>query len=343
MNKKQKKVLISGYIGFSNFGDDILLKVLVDHLKEKGCKITALSSDPKLTSSEFKINSLYYKRPLSILKGILSSDVVISGGGNLIQNETSNKSLFYYLSIIFWARFFGKKVVLFSQGIGPVKGGFQQLISKIVLKMANEIIVRDIYSQRILAKWGIHSHYTYDAAWNLNLPQYSPKNIVGVQVREYKNLHKDFHKNLAKYIDMFFSDREIRIYALQNKMDTAECYKLEKDIKTRNPSIKTSVVLYKNHNQIIEEFSHLKYLIAMRLHANILGLKFGIGIAPISYSVKVRNLAYEFDIPHQEASEETNLHSILTELTLDKQMNSKIENAKKRMFEWSYLDRVIDK
>ncbi|HIT55781.1 TPA: polysaccharide pyruvyl transferase CsaB, partial [Candidatus Galligastranaerophilus intestinigallinarum] len=44
MANKKKKVLISGYIGFQNFGDDVLLAVLTKHLKEKNCEITAFSS-----------------------------------------------------------------------------------------------------------------------------------------------------------------------------------------------------------------------------------------------------------------------------------------------------------
>ncbi|HIS54968.1 TPA: polysaccharide pyruvyl transferase CsaB, partial [Candidatus Galligastranaerophilus gallistercoris] len=52
-----KKVLISGYIGFSNFGDDAMLKTLVDFLKQKECDITALSSNPKSTKEMFNIKS----------------------------------------------------------------------------------------------------------------------------------------------------------------------------------------------------------------------------------------------------------------------------------------------
>lgn len=336
-----KKALISGYIGFSNFGDDAMLEVLSDYLKSKDYEITALSADPKLTKETFKINSVYYKDFFGIIKEILRNDVIISGGGNLIQNETSNLSLFYYLFIIFISKIFMKKVILFSQGIGPVKGKFQEGLVKSVLRKADLITVRDIYSQRILTKWKIPSKFTYDAIWSIKTPEYNPQNIVGIQLRDYKFLHKDFYKFLAKYIDMFFGDQEIRIYSFQNKSDAKECYALEKYIKQRNMRIKTKVVLYKNTNQILDEFSKLKYLIAMRLHANILGLKYGIKTVPVSYSVKVRNLAYEFDIKHLEASEEPDLHPILTELTRLPFDNAKMENARKRKFEWGFLDNIL--
>ena len=343
MAKKTKKVLISGYIGFQNFGDDVLLSVLTDHLKEKNCDITALSANPQETEKIFGIKAKPYKIFFSVVNSILKTDILISGGGNLIQNETSTLSLLYYCLLIIFAKLCFKKVIIFSQGIGPIYGKFSEFFAKLALRLADMITVRDIYSQRILSKWGINSKFTYDACWNFETPPYKPQNIVGLQVRNYKFMHKDFYKFIAKYIDMFFSDFEIKIYSFQNKMDAQAAYELERALKQRNINLKTSVVLYKNPGQIAEEFSKLKYLIAMRLHANILGLKLGVKIVPASYSVKVRNLAYEFDLNYIEASEENNLHSILTDLTLSEQENPKIKNARSRKFEWSFIDTIIEK
>jgi len=205
------------------------------------------------------------------------------------------------------------------------------------------ITVRDIYSQRILSSWKINSKYSYDACWNFKTPEYNPKDVVGLQVRNYDFLYKDFFETIAKYTDMFFSEYEIKIFSMQNKNDLKCCYELEKALRKRNSNLKISVIPYKTPEQIGEEFSHLKYLIAMRLHANILGLKLGVKVLPVSYSVKVRNLAYEFDLPYSEASEEGNYHQILTDLTLKNDENIKIQNARKRSFEWSYIDTIIDK
>lgn len=338
-----KKVLISGYIGFANFGDDAMLSVLVDYLKNKNCDITALSSNPELTKKIFDIKSLYYKSPISILKGIYSSDILISGGGNLIQNETSTLSLLYYLFVILLAKLMFKKVILFSQGIGPVKGFLPVLLSKIILKLPDLITVRDIYSQRILTKWGIKSKFTYDAVWNIETLEYKPKDIVGIQVRDYKLLHKDFYKKLAQYIDSFFSQYKIKIFAFQNSNDLKECAKLQRELRIRNKQIDVTIVPYDDPKQVIQDFSNLKYLIAMRLHANILGLKYGIKVLPISYSVKVRNLAYEFDLKYAEAPEDIEFHPLLRDLTSEEQDNSKIQDARKRKFEWGFLDTIFNK
>ena len=51
----------------------------------------------------------------------------------------------------------------------------------------------------------------------------------------------------------------------------------------------------------------------------------------------------QFDLKYFEASEEPNLHPILTDLTIEEQENPKIKNARSRKFEWSYIDSIIDK
>ena len=90
-----KKVLVSGYIGFNNFGDEAIFKALSEHLLSSGIEVSALSA-----SDDYNIKTYYYKSPIEILKAILNCNILISGGGSLLQNKTSNFSLYYYLFII---------------------------------------------------------------------------------------------------------------------------------------------------------------------------------------------------------------------------------------------------
>ena len=102
------KFVISGYIGFDNFGDEAIAKVLISHLKSlEAEKITVLSSNPLKTSKMYAVDSVNF---LNFFKPILESDVLISGGGSLLQDVTSLKSLIYYLAVIVTALVFNKKV-----------------------------------------------------------------------------------------------------------------------------------------------------------------------------------------------------------------------------------------
>ena len=102
------KYVISGYIGFGNFGDEAIAKVLTTHLKNNSAeKITILSSNPAKTAEQYGVFSENF---LKFIKPILESDVLISGGGSLLQDVTSLKSLIYYLAVIVTALVFNKKV-----------------------------------------------------------------------------------------------------------------------------------------------------------------------------------------------------------------------------------------
>ena len=52
------KYIVSGYIGFDNFGDEAIAKVLVDRLKHEGAeKITLISSNPEKTAKLYGVDS----------------------------------------------------------------------------------------------------------------------------------------------------------------------------------------------------------------------------------------------------------------------------------------------
>ena len=113
------KYVISGYIGFDNFGDEAIANVLTSYLKNINAeKITVLSSNPTKTASLYGVDSAYY---LKFIQPILESDVLISGGGGLLQDITSLKSLIYYLTVIITAFVAGKKVIIFAQGFTPFR------------------------------------------------------------------------------------------------------------------------------------------------------------------------------------------------------------------------------
>ena len=131
------KYLISGYIGFDNFGDEAIASVLVSNLKKNGAeKITVLSSNPEKTARLYDVNSEHF---LKFFKPILETDVLISGGGSLLQDITSLKSLLYYLAIILFAQAMNKRVIIFAQGFTPFRTKIGEFFTKFVLKRCSKI------------------------------------------------------------------------------------------------------------------------------------------------------------------------------------------------------------
>ena len=163
-----KRFVLSGYFGFKNFGDEAILSVLIKKLKLDKHRITVISSDPKYTMKQYKhIRSVYTFKIPDIIGAISKSDVVISGGGSLLQDATSLKSLIYYLFIIFVGLVLRKTVIIFAQGIGPINSFIGIVLTKNLLKHCNYVSVRDEKSLELLKNWGIKADLLCDPIFSI--------------------------------------------------------------------------------------------------------------------------------------------------------------------------------
>jgi len=115
-----KKILVSGYYGYQNSGDDAILHSICHDIKQLNIEseITVLSNQPHVTMSEYSVNAVDRFNLKKVIKQIKNCDVLVMGGGTLIQDLTSTRSLYYYLGIIWMAKFYKKKVMLYGNGIG---------------------------------------------------------------------------------------------------------------------------------------------------------------------------------------------------------------------------------
>ena len=105
------KAVCSGYYGFDNFGDDAVLKVLVEMFSKK-YNLTVFSSSPDKTAIQYGVKSVYSFDYLAVIDKIRKSEVFISGGGSLLQDVTSFKSLLYYLLLLYIAILLKKKIII---------------------------------------------------------------------------------------------------------------------------------------------------------------------------------------------------------------------------------------
>lgn len=288
------KYIVSGYIGFDNFGDEAIASVLIQKLKKAGAeKITYISSKPKKTSEIHGVNSCSM---LGFLPSLIKSDILISGGGSLLQDKTSLKSLIYYLLVIFSALVLRKKVQIYAQGIGPINSKLGQIFTKLLLKRVNEITVRDKKSQELLNKWGIPSLLVKDPVFDMEIPQNDKKDILGVQLRAFDGVDEIFLDNLARAITKYFPHKKIQIISLQDRIDLEVCNNFEKILKTKG-LFDVEVLSSLSINEAIDIISSLEYLIAMRFHANVIGVKSEVKTLAINYDPKVEKLAEEYHLP----------------------------------------------
>ena len=292
-----KKVVISGYYGFNNFGDEEILSVLLSKLKQWNTDITVFSSNPDWSSSVHDVKAVCSFNLQQVIKTIIKSDIIISGGGSLLQDVTSLKSLIYYSLIIFIALFFRKKVIIFAQGIGPINNSFARFIVMNIIRFCSFITVRDENSYNLLKKYKIKAKLVSDPVYSIDVNHVNHACEVGVQLREFKTVSDEFLNILAHQVVKNFSDKKIKIFSLQDALDLDICNSFRIKLNNISKDIKTEVVTNNSLLSIAEQLSSLEYLIAMRFHALIIGIKAGVKSLGINYDIKVEQLANDASIP----------------------------------------------
>ncbi len=142
----EKTVIISGYYGFSNPGDDTLLEIILTTFeKDKSLKPVVLYN----TKNSFLRDRVLYiprNNPFYIIFWMKRADILVSGGGGLFQDSTSLFSFLYYFSIVALARLFRKKIIIYGQSFGPLKRKFSLFLLHYVLHVSDYVFVRDSYS-----------------------------------------------------------------------------------------------------------------------------------------------------------------------------------------------------
>lgn len=286
------KFVLSGYIGFDNFGDEAIAGVVIEHLKKQGGEITVLSSSPQKTSKLYKVLSVHY---LKFLTPIFKSDVLISGGGSLLQDVTSLKSLIYYLVVISTALLFRKKVVIFAQGFTPFRTFLGKVLTAFVLRRCDTIYVRDVKSQEILDKIKINSQLVADPVFGMEFESFKPKSGIGVQLRGFVGMSESFLQRLADEIALSFKGQEIKLLSLQDSHDLLILKKFSTLLSQKG--LNSRIISGLSVKDCIEELSSLEYLIGMRFHAALVAAKAGVKVLGINYDVKVLNLSNHIGFP----------------------------------------------
>lgn len=153
-----KRIVISGYYGFGNTGDEAVLAGMLAGFRESGLDVqaTVLSADPARTARDHQgVRAVHRWRPWSIIRAILSADVFISGGGSLIQDVTSAMSPRYYLVLLRLAQILRRKTMVYAQGVGPLERESTRRAVRKAFSLAGAVSVRDPDSKSLLESLGI--------------------------------------------------------------------------------------------------------------------------------------------------------------------------------------------
>lgn len=175
-----QKIIISGYYGFSNSGDEAVLQsillALQKHAEAAGIPVepVVLSMDPEWTAATYGVEAVHRMKLGEVRRVISESAGLISGGGSLLQDVTSSKTIPYYLAIIKLAQWQGKPTFIYAQGIGPVNRKLFHPLIKSVFRKCRYVSVRDEQSQQLLQTMGLNPadiEVVPDPVMGLTLPE----------------------------------------------------------------------------------------------------------------------------------------------------------------------------
>ncbi len=151
------RVLISGYYGLGNAGDEAILAGALAALRRRlpAADVTVLSADPPATEREHGVGAAQRWHWPTIWREIGAADLVLQGGGGLVQDSTSVKSALYYLGLLAAARFRRRPYMVFAQGIGPLRHWLTRGLTVSVFRRAAAVTVRDDSSAGLLVEIGL--------------------------------------------------------------------------------------------------------------------------------------------------------------------------------------------
>lgn len=302
------RFLLSGYYGFGNLGDEALLTVIVSQLKQRYpyAQIDVLSAQPDNTAHELRVEATPRWDTKAVRRAIDRADVLLSGGGGLLQNATSLRSLVYYAGIIRAAGRANRKAMIFAQSIGPLDF-WGRAVVKECCKGVNAATVRDKRSVRMLSPLlpaGAHVEQTADPVFLYDAPEedvdlsgegLGPNTdpLVIVSVRKATGM-KDRLDVVARAVDRLAKAHEARVAFLPigGTPDAEVSTLVIRKCKTA-PVLLPECTLERAANII----RRAKAVVGMRLHALILAARYGVPFLAIPYDPKVVSLCEDLAYP----------------------------------------------
>lgn len=309
-----KRVLFSGYYGFDNSGDDAILHAIVKDIRaiDPTVQLNVLSYDPARTRRLYGVNATQRFHYRSVKKALRDTDLLISGGGSLLQDETSSRSLFYYLGVMALAKRMGKKIYVYANGVGPIHKKLNQKMTAHVLNKVDYITLRDADSAEVLKNIGVDSppmEITADPVYGirgidataarsiLREERIEPnRRYLGVAVREWKKAPALANK-VAYVADRIHEELGLDILFIP--LHFPEDKHFAEKIRNHMVHKTKGHVLAGNYG--VEEIEGIiglcEVLIGMRLHALIYAVTSGTPAVGIIYDPKVKAQLEALSIP----------------------------------------------
>jgi polysaccharide pyruvyl transferase CsaB len=300
------RVLVAGWIGSTNLGDELVFAGLRRLLHDRGVDVAAISTDPSATRSLHGVGAVDHTDVAGLVRAVGQADAVVLGGGGLLQDDTSPFNLPYHLSRVGLARLRGTPYA----GIGLGAGGLSTRVGRAQVRRALggavAVSVRDEPSRQLLADIGVPDvRVAADLAFALEpaaAADRPPEDQLVVCLRPWSgagtrlpaamrgDATPDAHvEALATALDAAAtrSGLAIRFAALQHDRDDAFHRRVAERMSAACTFAAPSL------DGLLHEIARARAVVSMRYHGGIAGVLAGRPVVLIGYAPKVDALAAE--------------------------------------------------
>ena len=300
--KQCKAVLLCGYYGEHNLGDDALLQVLLQDLPAHLQPWITANDSNVIKALAPKAQFINRRSLLETIWAVFQVQGLILGGGSLLQDSTSFKSLIYYLIVIVIAQQRGVPVVLWGQGLGPFRHRFSRWMVRRVLRLVQAISWRDPDSFQLAEQWCLPSPMLMapDPVWQLPSRNWEGGHAVVLCWRPTSMLDRFGWQHLLQALEIIIRDIDAPVHwlAFHQRQDEQLFLQLDRQglisssLRSRSQSFTIDSI-----PEVVNQFAMARLVLPMRLHALILAQLTGSPTVALSYDPKVTSAAVMANVP----------------------------------------------
>ncbi len=301
-HKGRYGAVLCGAYGRGNAGDDAILSAILAELREIDADMPfyVMSRSPESTRKDFRVGSFYIFNVPSLIKNLRRTQLFVNGGGTLMQDVTSTRSLMFYLFTLVAARLSGSRIVMYGCGIGPIsKSSNRRIAGRVLNRCADVITLRDSVSLDLLEQMGVTAPEVIlaaDPTINLDFVTGSelqsaldaegiPRGcrMIGFCLREWQGFTD--HSPVARAAEYAYEKHGLTpvFIPMETPRDINIGERIASTLRVPHCVCRSS----RSVRELIGIFSAMDVVCGMRLHSLIFATAGGTPIVGISYDVKV--------------------------------------------------------
>lgn len=298
------RALVAAWVGSTNLGDELVFRGLRRQLGELGAAVTAVSLHPAATRAAHGVEAIDHRDVPGLVLAARRADVVVLGGGGLVQDQTSPWNIPYHLSRLWAARAGRTPAAAIGLGAGPLDTRPARAITRATLAPLRSVTTRDAASAEVLGGVGVAgATVAADLALSLPVPEVAVGDRLVVALRPWQGRRRAlpvgvsrpgdraappwFLDGVASALDAAASATglAVRFVALQAERDGPLHAQVAERMRT------PATTCCPGLDTVVDEIAGGRVVVAMRYHALVAAVLGARPSVALAYSPKVAWLA----------------------------------------------------